>query len=221
MILDKHEKGSVFRIAVLASGRGSNFEALCNGDTGDGRVSLLITDNEKADVLRKAYELGVEGIYLSPGRFRTKFGEAEEMEWTRFMKDRGIDLVCLAGLMRIIKGPMLEEYRGRIMNIHPALLPSFPGLHAQKQALDHGVRITGCTVHYGDAGIDTGSIILQKAVHVEDDDTVETLSSRILDEEHIAYSEAVKLHCSGTLAVSARHIFKRDGYWFILRYKNA
>lgn len=210
MILDKHEKGSTLRIAVLASGRGSNFEALCKGDTGNGRISLLLTDNENADVLRKASELGVEGIYLSPGRYRTKFGGAEEMEWTRLLKDRGIELVCLAGLMRIIKGSILEEYEGRIMNIHPALLPSFPGLHAQKQALDHGVRITGCTVHFVDAGIDTGPIILQKAVHVKDDDTVETLSSRILEQEHIAYSEAVKLYCGGTLPASRGHIFKRE-----------
>ena len=121
------------------------------------------------------------------------------MEWTRLLMDRGIELVCLAGLMRIIKGSMLEEYQGRIMNIHPSLLPSFPGLNAQKQALDYGVRITGCTVHYVNAGVDTGPIILQKAVHVKDDDTVETLSERILQQEHIAYSEAVRLYCSGVL----------------------
>ncbi|MCD4701117.1 MAG: phosphoribosylglycinamide formyltransferase [Candidatus Aegiribacteria sp.] len=203
MILDK---GSILRIAVLASGRGSNFEALCKGDTGDGRVSLLITDNEEADVLRKASAMGVEAIYMTPGKYRTKFGEAEEIEWTRLLKERGIELICLAGLMRIIKGPLLEEYRGRIMNIHPSLLPSFPGLHAQKQALDYGVRVTGCTVHYVDAGVDTGPIVLQKTVDVKDDDTVDTLSCRILQQEHIAYSEAVKLHCSGVLYDSGRRI---------------
>ncbi len=202
MILDKSYKGSVYRVAVLASGRGSNFEALCYGDTGNGKISLLITDNENAGVLRKASESGVEAIYMSPGRYRTKFGEAEEREWTRLMMDRGIELVCLAGLMRIIKGPMLEEFQGRIINIHPSLLPSFPGLHAQRQALDYGVRITGCTVHYVDAGVDTGQIILQKAVNVRDDDTVETLSSRILQQEHIAYSEAVSLCCSSIPAGS-------------------
>ncbi len=199
MILDKNDESSILRIAVLASGRGSNFEALCRGDTGNGKISLLITDNENADVLRRASELGVEAHYISPGRYRTKFGEAEDLEWTRLMMDRDIELVCLAGLMRIIKGSMLEEFRGRIMNIHPSLLPSFPGLHAQKQALDHGVRITGCTVHYVDASVDTGPIILQKAVHVKDDDTVETLSGRILQKEHTAYPEAVRLYCSGVL----------------------
>lgn len=199
MILDKNDESSILRIAVLASGRGSNFEALCRGDTGNGKISLLITDNKNADVLSRASELGVEAHYISPGRYRTKFGEAEDLEWTRFMMDRGIELVCLAGLMRIIKGSMLEEFRGRIMNIHPSLLPSFPGLHAQKQALDHGVRITGCTVHCVDAGVDTGPIILQKAVYVKDDDTVETLSGRILQQEHTAYPEAVRLYCSGVL----------------------
>lgn len=194
------------RIAVLASGRGSNFEALCRGDTGKGRVSLLISDNEKADALRKASVLGVEALYMSPGKYRTKFGEKEEGEWVRFLKDRNIELICLAGLMRIIKGPMMEEFSGRILNIHPSLLPSFPGLHAQKQALDYGVRITGCTVHYVDAGVDTGPVILQKAVHVADDDTVETLSDRILQSEHLAYSEAVKLHCAGVLTVNGRRI---------------
>ena len=109
MILDKLEEGSILRIAVLASGRGSNFEALCNGDTGNGRISLLITDNEKADVLLKASSLGVEAVYMSPGKYRTKFGEAEEIEWTRILKERDIELICLAGLMRIIKGPLLEE----------------------------------------------------------------------------------------------------------------
>jgi phosphoribosylglycinamide formyltransferase-1 len=202
MILDKNEKGRILRIAVLASGRGSNFEALCSGDTGDGRISLLITDNEKADVLLRASLSGVEALYMSPGKYRTKFGEAEERKWTRLMLDRGIELVCLAGLMRIIKGSMLEEFRGRIINIHPSLLPSFPGLHAQKQALEYGVRITGCSVHYVDAGVDTGPIILQKVVHVKDDDTVETLSGRILEKEHIAYSEAVRLYCNGVPAVS-------------------
>ena len=198
MIQDKSDKGSILRIAVLASGRGSNFEALCHGDTGNGRISLLVTDNENADVLKKASESGVEALYMSPGKYRTKFGEAEEREWTRFMMDRGIELVCLAGLMRIIKGPLLEEFQGRIINIHPSLLPSFPGLHAQRQALDYGVRITGCTVHYVDAGVDTGPIILQKSVYVKDEDTVETLSGRILQQEHIAYPEAVRLLCSGS-----------------------
>ena len=208
MIFDSSEKetGAV-RIAVLASGRGSNFDALCRGDTGNGRVSLLISDNKEAEVLRKASALGVEALYISPGKYRTRFGEQEEAEWVRVMNDRKIGLVCLAGLMRILKGPILDEYSGRIINIHPSLLPSFPGLHAQKQALDYGVRITGCTVHCVDAGVDTGQIILQKAVQVRDDDTVETLSDRILKQEHQVYSEAVKLLCGGVPDADGRHKF--------------
>ncbi len=207
MIANGMDEGSdTVRVAVLASGRGSNFEALCRGDTGKARISLLISDNREADVLRKASVLGVEALYMSPGKYRTKFEEKEESEWVRVLKDRNIGLVCLAGLMRIIKGPMMTEFGGRILNIHPSLLPSFPGLHAQKQALDYGVRITGCTVHYVDAGVDTGPVILQKAVHVKDDDTEETLSERILQSEHLAYSEAVKLHCAGVLRVNGRRI---------------
>ncbi|MBD3277291.1 MAG: phosphoribosylglycinamide formyltransferase [Candidatus Aegiribacteria sp.] len=199
---------SIVKIAVLASGRGSNFEALCTGDTGRGRVALLLTDNTDAPVLDKALSMGVEALYISPGKYRTKFAAEGEEEWTRSMKNRGIELVCLAGLMRIIKGPMLDDYRGRIMNIHPSLLPSFPGLHAQKQALDYGVKVSGCTVHYVDRGIDTGPVILQKAVEVLDHDTEASLSGRILRQEHIAYSEAVKLHCGGRLDIRGRQVVK-------------
>jgi phosphoribosylglycinamide formyltransferase-1 len=120
------------------------------------------------------------------------------------MKDQGIGLICLAGLMRILKGPLIEEFENRIMNIHPALLPSFPGLDSQKKALEYGVRFSGCTVHYVDAGTDTGPIILQSVVPVQADDTVDTLSARILAEEHRIYPEAVRLHCAGKLKVEGR-----------------
>ncbi|OPL18576.1 MAG: hypothetical protein AVO35_04385 [Candidatus Aegiribacteria sp. MLS_C] len=194
------------RIAVLASGRGSNFEALCSGDTGRGRVALLITDNPGAQVLKKAERLGVEAVYMTPGRYRTRFGIEEEGEWVSFMRSRGVGLVCLAGLMRILKGPILEEYGGRVMNIHPSLLPSFPGLDAQDQALRYGVKVSGCTVHYADDGVDTGPVIVQRVVPVMDYDDVESLSARILEQEHLAYPEAVRLHCSGRLAVRGRRV---------------
>jgi phosphoribosylglycinamide formyltransferase 1 len=210
MILGKQEEDGTVRVAVLASGRGSNFEALCRGNTGRGRISLLLTDNPNAPVLEKAALFGVKAFYSNPGKYRTKFGLKEEEEWTRILKGRGIELVCLAGLMRIIKGPMLEEYSGRILNIHPSLLPSFPGLNAQKQALDYGVKVSGCTVHYVDAGVDSGPVVLQKAVCVQDNDTVESLSERILIQEHLAYSEAVSLHCSGNCSVDGRRFHKED-----------
>ncbi len=203
---DRDTGGDMVRIAVLASGRGSNFEALCRGDTGRGRVVLLLTDNPDAPVLKRAVELGVEAMHVSPGKYRTRFSESAEENWTGIMRDRGIQLVCLAGLMRIIKGPMISEFSGRIMNIHPSLLPSFPGLDAQEQALAYGVMISGCTVHYVDAGVDTGPIILQRSVPVLDDDDVRSLSGRILEQEHVAYSQAVKLHCDGRLSISGRRV---------------
>lgn len=198
------------RTAVLASGRGSNFTALCTGDTGFGEVALLVCDNEKAQVLEKADTMGVEALYVYPGSYRTRFGIDEEREWTELLLEREIQLVCLAGLMRILKGPLLEAYGGRIMNIHPSLLPAFPGLHAQKKALDYGVKVSGCTVHYVDSGTDSGPVILQKTVPVLRNDTEETLSERILAQEHIAYAEAVKLHCGGNLRIEARQVIRSD-----------
>jgi len=194
------------RVAVLASGRGTNFEALVTGDTGNGLVTLLVTDRPDAAALVRASELGVEGRYMDPGSYRTRFGIDSEREWADFLLDSGIGLVCLAGLMRLLKGPLLEAFAGRIMNIHPALLPSFPGLDSQRRALEYGVRYAGCTVHYVDAGTDTGPIILQSVVPVLQDDTAETLSDRILAEEHRIYPEAVRLHCGGRLSIDGRTV---------------
>lgn len=212
MILKKNDSGSdTVRIGVLASGRGSNFQALCEGDTGRGRVALLLVDDPEARALERARELGVEAVHISPGRYRTRFEEQAEMEWTRAMQERDIQLICLAGLMRILKGPMLDAYKGRILNIHPSLLPSFPGLRAQEQALSYGVKVTGCTVHYVDAGVDTGPILLQKTVEVLDDDDVASLSARILRREHQAYPEAVSLHCGGEMRLAGRRIVTGSG----------
>lgn len=125
-------------------------------------------------------------------------------------RERGIDLVCLAGFMRIVKGRLIEEYSGSMINIHPALLPSFKGLHGQKKALDYGVRYSGCTVHFVDSGIDTGPIIIQRVVPVLEDDDEDSLSERILEEEHRAYPEAVRLYAEGKLAIEGRRVFIRD-----------
>ena len=192
------------RIAVIASGRGSNFEALVKGDTGKGRIALLLTDNPDAPALDRASDLGVRCMYLHPGKYRTRFGIPEEENWVSALRDEGIELVCLAGLMRLLKGPMLKAFAYRIMNIHPALLPSFPGLESQKRALEYGVRFAGCTVHYVDEGTDTGPIITQAVIPVLADDTADTLSARILAEEHRIYPEAVRLHAAGRLTVEGR-----------------
>lgn len=190
------------KIAVLASGTGSNFRALVNGDTGPGRVDILLSDNENAGALKLAAELGVDSRYLYPGKYRTKFGTREEEYWAEFLLNRGIQLVCLAGLMRIIKGPLLDAFHGRIMNIHPSLLPAFPGLDAQGQAFRYGVKIAGCTVHYVDGGTDTGPIILQESVPVLDSDQRDSLAARILLKEHEIYSKGVKAHFLGRAVYS-------------------
>ncbi|MCK5132259.1 MAG: phosphoribosylglycinamide formyltransferase [Candidatus Sabulitectum sp.] len=190
------------KIAVLASGAGSNFKALVEGETEPGVVDILLTDNPNAGALKLAAELGVEARYLYPGKYRTRFGIEEERLWADFLLDRGVQLICLAGLMRIIKGPLLDAYRGRMLNIHPSLLPAFPGLDAQGQAFSYGVKIAGCTVHYVDDGTDTGQIILQKAVPVLESDQRDSLAARILLQEHEIYSKAVKAHCLGRAVYS-------------------
>lgn len=198
------------RIAVLASGTGSNFRALVERDTSPGRVVLMITDVPNAPVLEAARELGIEGEYRNPGSYRTRMGLAEEKDWADHLISKGIDLVCLAGFMRLLKGPVLKAYAGRIMNIHPSLLPAFPGLNAQLQAFDYGVRIAGCTVHYVDSGTDTGPVIIQESLAVGRHDTPETLASRILELEHSAYPAAVRHHCRGQLEVDGRRVLIKD-----------
>jgi phosphoribosylglycinamide formyltransferase-1 len=190
------------KIAVLASGTGSNFKALVEGDTVPGVIDVLVTDNEHAGALQLADKLGVEGKYMFPGKLRTRFGNTEEKQWADFLLGRGIQVVCLAGLMRILKGPLLEAFHGRILNIHPSLLPAFPGLDAPGQAFRYGVKVAGCTVHYVDQGTDTGPIILQRAVPVYESDTRDSLAARILTVEHMIYSEAVKAHCEGRAVYS-------------------
>jgi phosphoribosylglycinamide formyltransferase-1 len=189
-------------IGVLASGRGSNFAALARGDTAPGFVRVLLTDDPEAPALALARDLGVEGEYLYPGPRRTCFDPMREKEWAQFLLARGVELVCLAGLMRVLKGPLLDAFPGRILNIHPSLLPSFPGLDAQGQALRHGVKVSGCTVHYVDKGVDTGPILMQTPVRVKPSDDRGSLSERILRAEHLVYPKAVKLHLLGEGATS-------------------
>lgn len=198
---------SVVKTAVLASGSGSNFKALAEGDIAPGKIELLLTDNKNAGALGIASKLGIKGIYMYPGNFRTRFGEEEERCWAEFLLSCEIELVCLAGFMRILKGPLIEAFSGRIMNIHPSLLPSFPGLDSQGQAFNYGVKIAGCTVHYVDRGTDTGPVILQDTVPVLPGDTRDILAARILEKEHRIYPMAVKAHCCGGIRVQGRHVY--------------
>ena len=200
-------------VAVIASGRGSNFRALaeaCDDAGFPARIALLISDNPEAGALEYAERAGIERAVVDCGGKRGSMSLDSSEEMFRLCEERGVGLVCLAGFMRIVKGRLLEEYAGRMINIHPALLPSFKGLHGQKQALDYGVKIAGCTVHFVDAGIDTGPIIIQKAVPVLDTDTEESLSERILAEEHRSYPEAVRLFAEGKLKIDGRRVLKDE-----------
>lgn len=180
------------RLVVLASGRGSNFKSILDHiEAGEinGEIVAVISDNHNAKALDIAREHEIEAI----------FGNARSDEYTNWLigtvKSYAPDYIILAGYMRIVPPEFVAAFEGRIINIHPALLPSFKGLHGQRQALEYGVKIAGCTVHYVDEGMDTGKIIAQRAVEVKDDDTEETLSARILEQEHQVYPEVVKMLC--------------------------
>ena len=199
------------RIAVLLSGRGSNFEAIREAvDRGsiDAAIGLVLSNKADAPGLARARESGLETVFLDPKLFasREDFDRAVVGEVER----RGIDLICLAGYMRVLTPGLCDAYQHRIVNIHPALLPAFPGLHVQRKAIDWGVRFSGCTVHFVAAEVDMGPIILQAAVPVLRDDTEETLAARILVEEHRIYPEAVRLYFEGRLEVRGRRVFILD-----------
>ena len=180
------------RIAVLISGRGSNMIALTDavrsGAIPDAEIAVVVSDQNNAAGLKRAADQGIETLVIERrGRKRAE----HDREIVSALQKRGIDLICLAGYMRVLSDEFLNSYRGRILNIHPSLLPSFPGLDAQKQALDLGAKFSGCTVHFVDETLDGGPIIDQRAVIVEPTDTVETLSARILEQEHELYPAAV------------------------------
>jgi phosphoribosylglycinamide formyltransferase-1 len=195
------------RLGVLGSGKGSNFvaiaEAIAAGQL-PAEVALVISDVEDAGILGHATERGLPARYLPPGKFRTKLDEDAEEAYLAALRDAQVDLVVLAGFMRILKGEFLRAFEGRVVNIHPSLLPSFPGLAAWKQALDYGVKFTGCTVHYVDQGVDTGPIIGQRAVPVLDGDTAESLHARIQVAERELYPAAVTAIARGEVKVRGR-----------------
>lgn len=193
--------------AVMASGRGSNFQALIDAmkeGTLPARCLRLITDNPSAYAIERAEKAGIPVTVLDYASYPDR--SAYEQALLREMRATGADLFVLAGYMRILDREIVEAFPRRILNIHPALLPSFPGLHAQRQALEHGVRVSGCSVHLVDSGTDTGPIILQRCVRVEQDDTEESLADRILEEEHRILPEAVRLFMEGRLNVQGRRV---------------
>ena len=199
------------RVGVLASGRGSNLQALLDASARPGypaEVVLVISDRERAAALDRARAAGVEALFVNPKDFGDR--EAFDLALVREFTARGVGLVCNAGYMRILSVAYVRAFAGRAMNIHPSLLPAFPGLHAQRQALEHGAKVAGVTVHFVDDGpVDTGPIILQASVPVQADDTEDSLSARILAEEHRLYPEAVRLFAEGRLEVVGRRVIIR------------
>jgi phosphoribosylglycinamide formyltransferase 1 len=195
------------RIGVLLSGRGSNFEALADsvasGRIPNAEIALVLSNREAAVGIEKAKSRGLATkIIPSKGLER----EAYDRMVVAALQEAKVDLICLAGYMRLLSPYFVAAFPQKILNIHPSLLPSFPGLEAQKQALDYGVKFAGCTVHFVDENLDAGPIILQSIVPVEDADTEETLSARILREEHKIYSEAVKLILDGKYKIQGRRV---------------
>ncbi|HBT47426.1 MAG TPA: phosphoribosylglycinamide formyltransferase [Peptococcaceae bacterium] len=195
-------------IGVLASGRGSNLEAILRAwEAGELPVELkmVISDKKEARALRIAAEHGVPAEFLDPKAFPDRV--SYDLALAARLKAAGVELVVLAGYMRILSQAFLEQFPLQVINIHPALLPAFPGLGAQKQAWEYGVKITGCTVHFVDAGVDTGPIIAQAAVAVEDDDTPETLAERILEQEHRLLPEVIRWIAQGRVRVRGRRVY--------------
>jgi phosphoribosylglycinamide formyltransferase-1 len=199
------------KIGILISGRGSNMtalvEAVASGEIPASEVAVVISDKASAPGLEKARTRGVETVVIErSGRTR----EEHEAEVIRELHQHGVELICLAGYMRFLSPEFVRTFPHRIVNIHPSLLPSFRGLNVQQQAIEHGVKISGCTVHFVDEDLDAGPIILQRAVDVKDDDTAETLAARILEQEHGAYIEAVRRIASGKLRVEGRRTILLD-----------
>ena len=198
-----------FRLGVLGSGKGSNFVAIADAIAAGkipAEVVIVLSDVESAGILSHARDRKIPARFIPPGKFRTKLDEDAERAYVNALREARVDLIALAGFMRVLKGEFLRAFEGRIVNIHPSLLPSFPGLEAWKQALDHGVKATGCTVHFVDAGVDAGPIIGQQTVPVLDNDTPETLHQRIHAAEHELYPKCVAAIARGEIEVRGRRV---------------
>ena len=205
------EAGAGRRVGILISGRGSNMTALADavaaGRVPGARIVLVLSDRPQAAGLEAARARGIETAVVER-RGRTR--EEHEREIVGVLRARGVELVCLAGYMRLLSPRFVEEFRGRVLNVHPSLLPAFPGLDAQRQAVEHGVRVSGCTVHFVDETLDGGPIVAQRAVPVLDADTPDTLAARILVEEHRAYPDALALVCSGAYEIVGRRVVRKS-----------
>ena len=193
------------RLAVLCSGRGTDLQSIIDAIKAgslNAEISIVLTDKPNVKALERAELAGIKNLCVD----RKKFDSRAEFEAEILRQIDGVDLVVLAGFMRILSPEFVRRYAGRLMNIHPSLLPAFPGAHAHRDVLAYGVKISGCTVHFVDEGTDSGPIILQAAVEVREDDTEETLSARVLEQEHIIYPRAIQLFVEGRLKIEGRHV---------------
>ena len=200
-----------FKLAVLASGRGSNLQAILDRIKEGGlkaKVCVVISDCQDALALERARKEGIPALFLDPKKYPTR--DDYDRALAEKTEEFQADLVVLAGFMRVLGQNFLARFPRKVINIHPALLPSFPGMHGQKQALDYGVKISGCTVHFVDQGVDTGPIIAQRAVPVKDDDTEESLAARILVEEHKLYPEVIQWIAEGRVELAGRKVKLRE-----------
>lgn len=198
-------------LAVMGSGKGSNFQSILDAIAEgrlDARVTCVLADHPDAYILERARRAGIPAHYVDGAPFKTKLDGAAEQEAIRILRDHGTDTIALAGFMRIVKPGLLRAFPRRILNIHPSLLPAFPGLEVWKQALAYGVKATGCTVHFVDEGTDTGPIIVQRVVPVLDADTAGTLHARIQEQEHEAYPEALQALSKGLLRLEGRRVLR-------------
>ncbi len=200
---------TTLNLGVLGSGRGSNLQSILEAiaaGTLSARVACVIADYEDAFILERARRAGVPAYFVDGAPFKTKLDGAAQEQVIELLRQHGVNTVALAGFMRMVKPGLLQAFPQRVINIHPSLLPAFPGLRAWQQALDYGAKVTGCTVHFVDAGMDTGPIILQNTVPVLDDDSPETLHARIQEQEHLAYPEALRQVAAGQLVLAGRRV---------------
>ena len=197
------------KLGVLCSGRGTDLQSIIDAiQSGElnAEISIVLTDKPQVMALERAAKAGIKNLCVD----RKNFANRTDFETELLKNLEGVDLVVLAGFMRILSPNFVRRYEGRLMNIHPSLLPAFPGAHAHRDALAYGVKISGCTVHFVDEGTDSGPIILQAAVEIHEDDTEETLSARILEQEHIIYPKAIKLFVEGKLQIVGRHVLIKE-----------
>jgi phosphoribosylglycinamide formyltransferase-1 len=199
----------MLKLAIFGSGSGTNCQAIIDAveaGTLDAKIQCILSDVEDAAILERGRKHNIPAIWFDCAPFKTKLDGEGEQKVLQILEEHDVDFIALAGFMRIVKDGLLNAYAGRIVNIHPSLLPSFPGLDGGKQAFEYGVRYTGCTVHYVDAGVDTGAIINQKCVTVEDSDTLDSLMEKIHEQEHIAYPEALQWIAEGRIQLAGRRI---------------